>query len=1070
MATRVLPFDEQTVLNMLLGALSFINTYRNASFPNIINDNNLISETFHVGNFNELPTSTNFNFASAYGQTSLAKACFEAYEITQNVNWRNLGISLLDAYTYFFFVDQVPNNIFLPGGFQPTDIWANHWLCVSKGTFSVTEGGQGDADNDSYNFGNFDTLVSFSNGMGVIPSGTQTSKVYKVYPTKTNLLSKNVFAPIAANPYQPQTTEYVIDYYVSNYFLTGVNYRFYKNGTFSTTTEMPGTIKLTTTFTGDAKVVWSDYSGGSVVAPNFNDSIRVAQGLIETYPIWHTCKRNDRTFLNSSFLAMYQAYDAFLLAFNTTNVDIWRRATVGIQTTISNLLRRNNYDYSHYYKKENASYAFRYPGTNVVSYNNAGQQVHSLTISREKTADKLNCAKIQINDIVDDNPSVIIQNLTVQTLISSLVKVELEIATDTNNILEITLSTNPSYSSTRYDFSTKNDYVAYLAIANDSVLRNTRFEISDFVKFTNTCWYPTISRNSIVTNNTQFGNVNYSFINQPLNDNKPLVLKAVLTNNGDINAFAAEIQLNNFNTLYELPTIFYKLDIGGMRIRIVDEQYNIFYAIVPNYTQGWFKWQPTWENFTTSSPGVTRGSGFIRNISFELTSDIAEFYLYYVGDYPETIPVGAIALKASIVDRLKTQHTIWLGDFKPLANNLDSSQYLLGLSPFSNEIVIKNSNKIKNRWQDNGLYCAYLSPYHQKYFGYDNYISLELNFINNAQQHYHNQSSSRSIGLITPVVLSTVWESSPFSYYGNKVINNSNTYAYEIGKISWKGGDYNTLTAKYAILPILSVARYLRLAQNDQMAQNIVTQFLQYIEPLTLSAPITNLLPNLDPVSAYHNPSNAALIGLTAINANLAGIQPDTTISIIKNCYNYLRSQYQSSGTMLGSFSTNQSSFTNNANNYKQYTAQYHADVISFLSQLIKYKNQLNILPTVVAGMFPNIAPTSIKSFKEASYPKENLIFSDGNRQALGYQKSKRGRTIEIVYNAITAIDVQRLGQFWQLQGGITASFTLPTTVGAFSKYNGVTWRFQADFKFDTKISTKNLGTFDVTMLIEQCD
>lgn len=1076
MATRVLPFDEQTVLNMLSGALSFLNTYRRLTFPNVINSNDLISETFHAGNFNELPTSSAFNLASAYGQTSLAKACFDAYEVTQNTNWRSLGLSLLQAYVNYFFVDDIANSVFVSGGFQPSDIWFNHWLCVSKGTLPVTEGGQGDADNDSYNFGNFDTIVNFSNGVGVIPSGLQVSKVYKVYPTLTNLLSKNVFAPIAANPYQPQTYEYVIDYYVANYFLSGVNYRFYKNGTFTTTTETAGTIKLTTTFTGNAKVTWSDYTGGSVNAPN---TPRQADGLIETFPIWHKCKRTDRTFLNSSFLAMWQAYDAFSSAFANTADEKWRRAYVMMQTTTQNLLIRNNYDYSHYYKKEYASYPFRYPGTNVLSINDSFQSPHSLTVSRETISDKLNCAKIQVNDTVIGNPSIRIQNLTVQTNISSFVKFDIELASTIELLVEIILSTTYTYG-TRTDFSTDNDYSAFIVVPGDSTLRNTRLELENFINWKSTnIWNPVKNSPSAIVGTTGTGTATVKLVNDVINNGNIVALKANLSLGSDLSLDStgnpvshASIGLSGINLLETsnlvLPTFYYKLKSGSLKITIVDRDYNNFIARVPDYYQGWFSWTPTWDVFKVTNGSLTQGVGYIRNINFDVTSQSAEFYLYYVGETPSTIPGSNTSYKAVIVDKLKTPHTLWLGNFKPLANDIDNSQNLLGLVPFTNEIVRKNSTNIKNRWQDNGLYMAYLSPYHQKYFGYDVYTQNQLNLISNAQVNYYNQSYSRNNGLLTPVFLDTVWESSPFSYYGNKIINDSNTFGYEINKFSWKGGDFNTLTAKYAILPILSTARYLRLVPTNQTAQNIVTQFVKTIEPLTFSTPITNLSPNLDPASTYHNPSNAALIGLTAINANLAGIQPELTISIIKNCYNYLISQYQSVGSMSGAFCVNQTTFTDNGIVYKQYTAQYHADSISFLSQLIKHKNQLNIPATVTLGLFPAIAPTAVKSFKEAPYPKENLIFSDGNRQVLGYQKSKRGRTIEITYSAISPTDVQRLGQFWQLEGGVTDSFTLPATIPAFSRFTSVSWRFQSGFKFETKISTKTTGAYDVTIVLEQ--
>lgn len=1062
MAIRVLPFDEQIVLNMLSGALSFLNTYRNTSSPNIINSNNdLISETFHSGYFNnKLPTSSSFNVASAYGQTSLAYACFYAYRATKNSSWlSDYAFKLITAYTKYFFIDELSDVLFG----NDKDIWVNHWLCVSKGSLNVTEGFQDDIL-DPYSYGNFDTIVSFSNGVGVIPNGTFTSKVYKIYETNSNLLFKNVYSPIEKLDYSPEPKEYFIDYYVSNYMLTGVKYRFYNNGNVIVTNEIEGTVKLIEQYTGNVKVVWSNYIQDSVYSPQ---STYQGFGFIETYPMLYKCKRNNNyIFFNSSFLGMYSAYDAFKEAYYHSNYTIkWDNAINLMGKTIVNLLTRkytlyNNsliYTYVYFYKKENVENPLNYSEWKILSLNDDNYLPHSVNLSRETNIDKLNTLKINILDNVNGSPKVILENNIIKTNLSLLSETSIEIASDINTLVIITfaiiLKTN--------NIENYINYSAYYIVDGDSILRNIVLKHDNFINWSKfTLWYPTLSDVCLTPFNTDIGTIEYSLINDlvpSISSSVPntiisdVVLKINLTKTNTNNPNQPSFVLNGFitETITILPKFFYKYkDNGLLKIVVTDEYNNIFVGNLPNTNNNiWLYQSISWSSFSIRQGDntLTQPKGLIKKIEFELVNNNCEFYIYCIGQDPVTSSSFELtSVKTTITDKNIKNHTLWIGDFKTYKNTTDiNNKYYPGSVPFSNQIILNNNKlTIKNRWLDNGHNVGYLSPYHLRFIGYSEYANNQIKLIEDSQTNYFNQSLSRLDGLLTPLYI------------------NDN--------FSWKNVNDNITSATYNILPFLSISKYLKLQPDNEKVKNILIKFLKAIEPFTYNSPITKIVEKTNPISEYENPTNAALIGLIAINTNILGIEPYLTISIIKNCYQYLVSQYQNVGNMTGSFSYNQKNVSINNTNYKEYTTQYHADSINFLSNLIFFKDQLNIPATVTLGLLPNIVPTLVKSFKEAPYPKENLVFSDGNRQVLGYQKSKRGRIIEITYSAINAIDVQRLGQFWQLEGGVINSFTLPTTISAFSRFFNASWRFQVDFKFEPKVSTKNTGAYDVTIILEQ--
>lgn len=1071
-----LSIDSTLLLNRLYGALQFSNTYRRDSFPVLMSTRYLLPNSFHAieGRRNYFPGSKTVGCATSEAQTSFARACFYAYEASGDVNWKNLGINILQGFIDYFFVDAVPTT--------SNTKWDSHWLCVAFGS-TPTKGAQPNTTPVTlpFNYGNFDTSVTFTNGLGTLGTSSLLADVYKVYDG--TLKYKNIYAPLLDGG-----TEYEIDYWVSNYSLAGTAYRVYPDGTRVTTTEAFGTIKLKTTFTGTLKVVWSDYSGGTVTAPT---TPRQGQGLIEPYPFWQACQKPDgRTILNTAFDTYWWGYDAFELAYKHTNNITWRNAANAFKYTAQQAMLIENLSY--YHKKENSSYPFSYPGTQAFTTNDGSNPAPTLTATRENT-EVYQKGYLVLNmgePVANSYPTLQFQNFINQTELNSNVSILVECAINVDTILEIKLSISQDV------FDTNQEYTAYWKVTGNLVERNIEFTLNNFIRWGDSiCWHPKIAEEPVFTFSGDGGTISHRY-NQDFffsDGTRPLFYDVTMSKEAGYAGFG----LNNCNFSNFPPTIRYALS-GDVRIRIKDSNDAYWYCNLLARGDGEFMtFQGSWNKFTgTGSPGT----GKIKEIVFEVMSGTARLVFHYLVNNPnyelEKIPVSTTVYRASIVSKVRQAHILKIGTFRPINNPLDKIPYTPGLVPFTrNTTRIPQGatfERLEDSWGQGIVYMGYLSPYHQYIWGDIAATNNQISMLLDSFTAYTNQSDDQIRGLPIQVFLAALWDSAPFLTYGEKIeasvkkimgfvfpfiFDKSVTLQstpYKLNTFGWKGADPNTGWFPYAARVMESVARYCYV-NSDNRARSLVIQYLTFLRDdynyRNSIRPLTDIPPELRPQSNYEEPHAAALIGRCALWANLSGIDPRLTTSILETTYNYINSQYIDTGTMAGSFAASQPTFTHLGTNYKEYFSFWHGEIIEYLALLIKYQDFI-IYPTIaVSGVFPSITPTRITNVKEPPFKPSEFRFSDGNRQVLLNRKTQVGRSLTLNYDKANEEELEQFIEFYRIHGN-SELFELPADVPILQRYRAYInevnyWRITSEFDVETVVATKLNGCFNFTITIE---
>jgi hypothetical protein len=1070
-----LEIDISLLNSYLSGALTFINNYKRDSYPLIISTKSLLPNSFHAveGRRNYFPGSKLVGCATSEAMTSFARACFYAWEATGNVAWKNLGLDVIQSFTDYFFIESIPST---------SQIWDSHWLCIAFGS-TPTKGAQPTTTppTDPFNYGNFDTSVNFTNGIGTLGTGSLLADVYKVYVG--NLKFKNIYSPLIEGG-----TEYAIDYWVVNYSLEGVNYRVKPDGTRSQTTDAIGTIKLTTNFTGTAKVAWSDYSGGTLSAPI---SPRQGQGLIEPYPFWQACVKPDgRTILNTAFDTYWWGFDAFELAFKHTNINSWRNAANSFKFTAQQSMLIENLSY--YHKKEQTSYPFRYPGTQAFTTNNGSNPAPTLTASREFTNNnQLGYLVLNMGSpVANSYPTLEFQNYIVQTQLTENVSIFVETSINVDTILEIKLSISQDL------FDTSQEYIAYWKVTGNTVERNIDLTLNNFIRWgSSICWHPKIAEEPIFTYSGNGGSVTYR-INQDFvfsDGTKPLLIDVTLVKGAGFAGFG----LNNCNFSNFPPSIRYEVE-GNLKMRIKDSNDAYWYCTLPS--GDFVTFIGNWNQFTGTG---TPGTGNIKEVVFEVDSGTARILCHYLvndTNYTlETIPISTTVYRASLVSKARTAHTLKIGTFRPQNNPLDKIPYVPGAVPFTrNTIRVPKSGggyeTISDSWGQGMIYMGYLSPYHQYIWGNKLACDNQISMLTDSFTAYTNQSSSRLRGLPQQVFLAALWDSAAFATYGEKLpplvkrmmgflipfifdkISNisGNSYIYKLNIFSWKGADPNTNWFPYAARVMESTARYVYANPNDQKAKALITQYLQFLlddyNYRGSIAPLTDIVPESRPQSNYNEPHAAALIGRCALWANLAGLNVSLTTDVLDICYRYIISQYVGTGTMTGSFAAGQPNFTHSSITYKEYFSFWHGEIVEFLALLVKYNDFISYPSLSTPGIYPSVEPTKITSVKEANFKSSIFRFSDGNRQSLLNRKTQANKEITLEYFNVSEDELEIFTEFYRIHG-TTELFALPSDVPILQRFRlyGSTvlyWRIAQPISFDTVVANSNRGVFKFSITI----
>ena len=419
---------DEDIDTWLAGSLTWLQTYTRDTLPLAANANYVTVNAFHnvLGRGGYFPGSA----GTTEGQAALGRACMEAFFQTGDVAWKNYAIAIGDALVQFYYNDPIPSL-----GNESTTIWAPHWLINVKEAF-VSRGPQ--ATVDPLNYGDFERIVTFTSGVGTIPSGNPANGdllavVYKVYSTDGILLWQNVDTPLVSG------TEYALNYFVSDFQLKGQNFRIFPDTEASggtppvATTETAGTIVLATPYTGNAKLIYSTYTGPTIAINQ----------LFEPYSMWRPLLTGEAQAAFDVFPWSWQFYSYL---FQETSDDKWRRATeatryTGIQTAeVENL--------SYYYQtSDDTTNLYTYPGTQSILI----QNVNGYSGSRQVGGDKDGWLKLDINTAppmqfdgegkpIGLFPSVEVQNFAIVTGVLDTATIEAEAAHSQGGVVEVGLS------------------------------------------------------------------------------------------------------------------------------------------------------------------------------------------------------------------------------------------------------------------------------------------------------------------------------------------------------------------------------------------------------------------------------------------------------------------------------------------------------------------------------------------------------------------------------------------------------------------------------------------------------
>lgn len=899
---------------MLLGWISAMNThlttYTRSTSPLLINSQYLLVNSFHevLGRGGYFPPSA----GTTEGQYLAIRGCIAAYERTGNADWLNRAINMGNAAVAYFYLDGIPSN--------PATFWSPHWLVNVKSPF-ISKGLA--TAPDPLNYGYFDVVVNFVNGVGVIPSGGATqgllvSDVYSVYAMGAKLLWQNVYAPVV------QGTQYEIEYWVSNYLLAGQNYRVYpttasSSGTPPTpTAETAGTVKLTTNFNGNLKVTYAAYVG-STIAVNQR---------FEAYPMWRPMLPGE---IQCAFDTLWWAWDAYDDLFRVTGNTAWQRARDA--TLYSTVLSADIPNLTHFYKEDDNPDPFAYPGSQVVQVNNP----NGYTASRQTTGDLTDFLRVQVAAAPAGNfPSCEVQNFAVVAQIDGNTTIRVNAAHSRDTLVEIVLST----SSDPFNFTEL--YICNWVLNASTTTPSLRtFLPGDFIRWRKASeylvWYPTVAETPIYDFNGGGGTVDVTRLHVTLpeggNDYFPVVYRIQLDNNS---GFAGAGLVLNGKKIRRPPRMHYRHTGNDVVLRITDGEGNKYDRTITEGSGGWRKTTFSWGDFDWSEDNSSNDEedpttqADIQGIEFHAKDGAATIWIYWVSENdrndPERLPYPCLVYKASFVSRDKLAHTFWLGNFRPQNSPSDDLQYNPGVVPFT----VNSIDNVIDAWRGIPL-TGYQSPYHWLKWGYTAYLNQCLDYLEAAQADYAQQNENNTTGPWTPAFSWAYWDNGDFLANG-------------INGFGWSSPDPNTMWEGYMHRTVEAIAKAWMLEPTNQRLSRLTMKFLGWIDSFYFKRnsvqPPTNYREFVDPTVEYHCPHAAALIGRAALYANLAGGSPSITFRLIIRSLDYLESQYISTGPMAGSFTANQPVFNSI---YRENFAFWAAEELIFFCELLKYKDQLRL-------------------------------------------------------------------------------------------------------------------------------
>ena len=625
------------------------------------------------------------------------------------------------------------------------------------------------------------------------------------------------------------------------------------------------------------------------------------------------------------------SWQFYIYLYQETGDDKWRRAAEATKYSVIQSAVVENLSF-YYQKSPDTQNLFTYPGSQVIQVQND----NGYTESREVGGDKDQYLRLDVaaapalqfdgDTPIGPFPSIEIQNFAIVTGVESSVRVVAEAAHSDGGIVEVGLSRDPDA------FTFDQIYKQYWQLPASGVPETRTFNPVEFILWSGSylTWFATIAETPIYTYSGLGGAATTETTFQTFTfggTNAPWLVGSLALNHGGGLA-GGGLVFDGLGAFVNKPPRLHYRHVGAtIQWKIIDGSDNEFFYNLTDTGGSWLSIQPSWEQFTGSAePNRTDQ---IKSIEFVAVSGASTTYVWFVspGAAPEPLDIPIFTYKAVLTSRQRSAHTLWVGDFKPTGNTLDELQYNPGVVPFTVNLL----NGVISDWR--GIpYAGYQSPYMWQQWGLpDRQLQVE-EFLLAAQAAWSNKVPTTSFGPPAPVFSWTYWDNGDFLANG-------------INDFGWNGPDPNTAWAPYTYRVMESAAHTWFKEPNNTRLQQIVMQFLKYLDNDYLDrqsgAPITDFPENAEGEANYAEPHAASLIGRTALYANLSGGEPTVTFRVLKICYGYIQSQYIDNGTMLGSFAQSQPVYTEGGTDYKEYFVFWHGEIIEFLALLLKYKNQI---------------------------------------------------------------------------------------------------------------------------------
>jgi hypothetical protein len=879
------------------------------------------------------------------------------------------------------------------------------------------------------------------------------SKFYKAYSGELHY--KNLFAPLRSG------TQYAVDYYVRQ------GYKVSSNGSVTATTEPNGRVQLQSTFSGTLGCVYTRLNGSVLTSGN---AVLTGLNMAEPYPLFFKCKEGAREYTSCATDTIWWAYELFDYAFKHTSLSKYSNAREITKWNGIKYLINRQVD-TYYVKRETSDNPLRYPGSYALQYavnaSGVSQPLPGYTSSRETSGSQKDYIKLVINANTDPNvfSGVELQNFVTQTQVDPLVTITLECASTISQVLELKLSLSPD------SMNFTQEYRGYWAITGGTINQSRTFDFKSFLKYPiSNVW----NLNKAETPLFVYNAASLSYSQEIINgiDTAVCVLNMPTASDG-----GGLINANYSNTI---PPIIYCLS-GSATIRFKDSSNNFYYADIGDTGGAWLTYSGSWALFGVSNRQLIE-------IVFQNTqSTLSVLKVFYVGDAPEFLPSPAIVFKASVTTKSRLAHTLWIGNYRPNNNPLDKKAYKPGVIDF----VLNTLNGAESGFNGEQYYCGYQSAYILYKWGLVNEAKNVIKLWNDAQNSYRNQSFDRIDGFLHQVYLPYSPENIPYLQKLTRAqrtvnfpipflftkVNQVPTDAYQFDSFSWQGLDPNTQWVNYNNRAMEDLARYIYKNPSDYLARKVLVTYINYCYIYYNQNPtktITDLPPNTSPQSNYFEPHAAAIEGITFLFANLAGVEFDKTFWLIQNRFNYIDNQYQSTGTMAGSWTKNQPTFSANSLTYSENFSFWHGKIVEFYSECLLYQDKIGLVPTPNSFTFPNLPGVSnsfahyITSIKEPKYPTVVQQYAEGTQQVVLLASNIVGKTITLKYENLNATNTATLINFYnQINKLNNGKFIFDTTRITYADFNG-TWVFNSIPTIETVLANNTHGLFNVAIEIKQ--